>query len=151
MELRKFVNKFVYIRSAAKLHCADNKMSAPWCLSNANYVDLWVDGPRWIIELKQGTDLFSLTPEKRTTCNNKLSVKSECQFSEIDLWNETGGNQLWRFRPVPGKTDTFYIESAAGTRAGCNRFLSVRPECGDHTVDMWNEQGKNQEWVLQLA
>lgn len=151
-ELQKFVNRVVSLRPAAKLGCADSKLSTAWCAAGTNYVDLWAGAPRWILLLRPGTtDLFYLLPENRAGCEDALSVKSECAASGVDLWRDRGGNQQWRFRPVPGKPDTFYIESAAQSRGACNRFLSVRADCGDKTVDMWNAPGQNQEWRLELA
>lgn len=153
-EMRKFTNRSVWITPAYKQHCPDRALSTAWCAAGTNYIDLWKtypDGVKWIVLLVPNTtDLFYLLPENRADCEDAMSVKSECASSTVDMWRARGGNQMWRFHPVQGKPDTFYIEAAAQSRTGCNRFLSVRSSCDDRSVDLWNSTGQNQEWKLDL-
>jgi hypothetical protein len=72
-----------------------------------------------------------------------------CDGSDaVDLWNEAGSNQQWRFALVSGTTDTYTI--AAESRAGCARYLSV-PPCRlgkQDRVGLSAEAGVAQQFIL---
>lgn len=100
--------------------------------------------PACTAELISGAAYF-IKASGRAGCEPYLAAPSRNPIDAPKLSNFVPDHQQWRFTPVPGTSNIYYISPVG---EGCSSYLSFQACGGSNAVDLWGAAGSNQQWQL---